>query len=96
MDISVVELKEKIKNKELFTLIDVREEWEFEESFIKNSKNIPLYSIPNRMNEFGDKASIIIVFCRSGVRGNIATHLLKEAGYTNVFNLIGGKVAFDA
>ena len=95
MEITVENLYEKIKNNELFMLIDVREDWEFEESNVLNARNIPLYSIPNRLNDFGDKSQEIIVFCKSGMRGNIAKNLLLDAGYTNVKNLIGGKIALD-
>ena len=42
-----------------------------------------------------DKETTIVVYCRSGGMSPTAVHSLEEMGYTNVYNLLGGKNAFD-
>ncbi len=90
MDIEAQELKERIEKGEALHLIDVREEWEYDEKNI-NAKNIPLATLPHRLDEIeastGDE---IIVHCKSGGRSAQAQKFLTSKGYTNVRNLLGG------
>ena len=96
MEITVQELKQRIKSGENINIIDVREEWEYEESNIVGATNIPLHSLPESTENLGDKHSEIIIHCRSGVRGNTARAVLNQLGYSNVKNLTGGILAFYA
>ncbi len=89
MDIQPQELKERIEKGEAITLIDVREEWEYEEKNI-NAKNIPLASLPGRLDELGATGDEIIVHCKTGGRSAQAQKFLISKGYTNVVNLVGG------
>jgi phage shock protein E len=61
--------------------IDVRnpEEWEFD-GHAENSINIPLYQLPERIQEFMDFDQIILV-CRSGGRAGVAQSLFRNAGF---------------
>ncbi len=57
---------------------------------------IPYNEIANRLNELPqDKNAKILVYCRSGGMSAIASDVLVKNGYTNVFNLSGGKNAYD-
>ncbi|MDH4330606.1 MAG: rhodanese-like domain-containing protein [Candidatus Moranbacteria bacterium] len=69
-------------------VIDVREEYEFEEIKIKNSKNIPLGEIPQRKEEIDWNKKVILV-CRSGARSAYAADFLGQEG-KEMFNLDGG------
>lgn len=90
MDINAQELKERIEKGESLHIIDVREEWEYEERNI-GAKNIPLGSLPNRLDEMGAGTDDeIIVHCKSGGRSGQAQKFLTSKGYSNVRNLIGG------
>lgn len=90
MDIQAQELKERIEKGETINLIDVREEWEYEEKNI-NAKNIPLATLPNRLDDLGaGQGDEIIVHCKSGGRSAQAQKFLISKGYTNVRNLVGG------
>ncbi len=77
-----------------YILIDVREEWEFEEYNI-GGKLMPLNSLPDRYSElevYADRQ--IIVHCQSGKRSNQAKIFLSRRGLNNVCSLIGGVEAY--
>src|SRR5215472_5580851 len=87
--ISVQELKGMMDVREAFELIDVREPFEFEIARIDGAKLIPLGEIPERADELYRQQPIII-HCHSGGRSAQAVRLLKQRGFTNVYNLEGG------
>jgi len=90
---SVTELKEMIDNGVDFQLIDVREPHEFDICNLKGEL-IPMNEIPENIDKIAkDKA--VIIHCRSGARsGRIIQYLEQEYGYTNLFNLEGGILAW--
>lgn len=79
------QLKEIIKEKNV-SLIDVRNNWEFEEGHARGAINIPLDQIPARINEFKKMDGPVLVYCRSGNRSGMAASMLKQFGISNVFN----------
>lgn len=92
-DITPEELKKRIAAKEQLTIIDVREEWEYEEVNL-GFQNIPLGILPDKIDELSHlKNTEIIIHCKAGNRGNTARAFLKSKGFTNVRNLVGGIVA---
>jgi rhodanese-related sulfurtransferase len=96
MTITVQELKDKFEANEKVNLIDVREIYEFEESKITGSQNIPLGTLMSVIEELNDlKDQEIIMQCRSGHRSSIAQQLLIGAGFLNVKNLTGGILAWQ-
>ena len=86
--ISVRELKRKMDAREKFSLIDVREPFEFDIAKIEGAKLIPLGEIAARADELENGE--IVVHCHSGARSAQAVELLRKAGRTNVYNLEGG------
>jgi adenylyltransferase/sulfurtransferase len=91
-EISADELKEKIKLKQDFQLIDVREESEYQ---LKNIGGvlIPLNILQNNLHKI-DKEKKIVVHCASGMRSKKAIAILKENGFTKVYNLKNGLLDF--
>ncbi|MDQ6810108.1 MAG: molybdopterin-synthase adenylyltransferase MoeB [Verrucomicrobiota bacterium] len=87
--VSVHDLKRRIEGREKFTLIDVREPFEFEIARIAGATLIPLGQLPERSGEI-ERGSDIIVQCHSGMRSAKAVRLLREAGFADVYNLEGG------
>lgn len=95
-DITCEELKERMDAGEALHIIDVREPYEFEE-FNIGAQLIPLGEIPGRLDELEHlKNEEIIVHCRSGARSGNAKLFMMENGFTNVRNLIGGMVRWQA
>ena len=96
MDINVQELKQKLDAGETFVFIDVREPWENEE-FNLGAQLIPLGDLPNRIWELeAHKNDEIVIHCRSGARSGMAQAMMQAQGFTNVRNLTGGAMAWQA
>ena len=93
-EISVQELKVKKDKGEDFQLIDVREDFEYEMSNL-GGLLIPLGGILIEANKV-DKAKPVVVMCRSGKRSAAAIMQLEQHGFTNLYNLKGGILAWAA
>ena len=92
-EITVQELKLKIDNKEDFQLIDVREEHEYEICNL-NGELIPMGTVMDHVDSIS-KDKPVIVHCKSGRRSAaIVMELEKRFGYTNLYNLKGGILAY--
>jgi len=87
--ISVHELKRKMEGNGGFTIVDVREEFEYEIARIEDSKLIPLGELPARLDELQQDEEIVLL-CKSGARSAHAAELLRAAGFTRAYNLEGG------
>ncbi|MCX7794080.1 MAG: rhodanese-like domain-containing protein [Thermodesulfovibrionales bacterium] len=61
-------------------ILDVRDEDEAMHGMLRGAKNIPTQEIPERLSEI-PKDKEIITHCVTGVRAEMAYHILKEAGY---------------
>jgi len=91
-EISVQELKEKMDNGEDFQLIDVREDFEYEVSNL-GGLLIPLGGILIEADKVA-RDKLVVVQCRSGKRSAAAIMQLEQLGYTNLYNLQGGILAW--
>ena len=90
---SVQELAKMRKEKIPHQLIDVRESYEFDLCNIEGHL-IPLGEIEYRSDEI-NKNEKVILQCRSGRRSATAIAILKQKGFTNLFNLRGGILAWS-
>ncbi len=70
-------------------LIDVRTPMEFEAGSIPGAINIPLDSMRERLGEIPSDRQIIL-YCGVGLRGYLASNILRLNGFENVRNLVGG------
>jgi len=75
-------------------VIDVREQYEYDEGHIPGVTLIPLGSIPNRLDEIPTDKEVVFV-CRSGNRSNQATQFLQQRGFENIHNMLGGMNAWQ-
>ena len=76
-------------------LIDVREQDEWDAGHIAGATLIPSSQLQSRWQEIPTDKTVI-VYCRSGNRSNVATDFLKQQGLTNVHNMTGGVIAWEA
>lgn len=74
-------------------LIDVREPWEWASSRIPGARLIPVAEVPRRASEI-DPNRPVIVQCSVGSRSTGVVEVLRKAGYTRVYNLAGGIIAW--
>jgi NADPH-dependent 2,4-dienoyl-CoA reductase/sulfur reductase-like enzyme/peroxiredoxin family protein/rhodanese-related sulfurtransferase/TusA-related sulfurtransferase len=70
-------------------LLDVRTPEEFATGSIAGALNIPLDDLRGRINEV-PQGQTIIVFCKVGLRGYLASRILKAHGFDDCLNLSGG------
>lgn len=76
---------EKISNEGI--RIDVRTYMEYEQGHIDKAIHIPYELIANEIHKYAkDKTILIGLYCKSGIRAQIAKKTLKSLGYNNVIN----------
>ena len=91
--INVTSLKQLIDNKEDFQLIDVREKYEHE-TFNIGGTLLPLGEIAKHLDQI-EKEKPVVLYCRIGVRSQIAIQRLQEKfPFKNLINLTGGVEAW--
>ena len=78
------------KRGESFTLLDVREPWEFETARIQGAKLMPMGDIPSRANQELDPEDHIVVYCHHGVRSMNVTAWLRQQGFEKAQSMAGG------
>ena len=94
MDLEQEIWKNKLYSDSNSVTLDVRTPDEFNTSRISNSVNIDFYNPQLFMEEVQklDKNVSYFVYCRTGVRSANSCLLMKELGFNNTYNLIGGIV----
>ena len=86
-DVEAINIESLVKNKEF--LLDVREEYEYQEGHVKGAVNLPLREILSQKDSL-PKDKDIYVYCRSGHRSADAVNFLKSLGFEKVHNIEGG------
>jgi len=69
--------------------IDIREEYEHDESRIPMAVSIPLDELNGRMDEIPEKEEAIM-YCLKGDRSAYVVNILNQQGYDRLSNLEGG------
>jgi adenylyltransferase/sulfurtransferase len=90
-ELSAAELKQRLDAGSAVTLIDVREEYEWDIANLSQfgARLIPLGEVAERSGEI-DRDAEVVVYCRSGKRSESAIRHLQAQGYSNLWNLRGG------
>ncbi|MCB0060899.1 MAG: rhodanese-like domain-containing protein [Caldilineaceae bacterium] len=83
-----------IKDRADVFVIDVREQWEYDEAHIPGVNLIPMNTIPSRLSEIPTDKTVVLT-CRSGNRSGQVFQYLKGQGFTNIHNMQGGIVAWQ-
>jgi len=89
-EITPEEVKNAAERKEPFTLLDVREPWEFETARIEGATLIPMGDVPSRAHQELDPEAHIIVYCHHGVRSMNVTGWLRQQGFEKAQSMAGG------
>jgi rhodanese-related sulfurtransferase/rubrerythrin len=76
-----------------YTLLDVRQAWEYEQGHIPGGKLIPLPELLDRLNELNPENPTLL-YCATGRRSAVAAQLISEKGFKELFNLQGGMKAW--
>ena len=79
--------------KELLSVLDVREVEEFEALHLEGARNFPLSQLADTYEQL-DKTQPYYVICKSGIRSARACQVLAEQGY-EVVNVQGGMDALE-
>jgi adenylyltransferase/sulfurtransferase len=87
-EITPSELAKRLAAHEEFTLIDVREPYEWQIGRIEGARLIPLGTLQDEISTL-DSATEIVVYCRSGKRSADAVRQLNAAGF-RATNVTGG------
>jgi rhodanese-related sulfurtransferase len=74
-------------------LLDVREAWELAIARVDEAVHIPMGEIPARIGELEQERDIVVL-CHSGGRSGQVARYLEQQGYTRVWNLAGGILAW--
>ena len=93
-EITATQLKAKLDRGDKFTLVDVREPYEYAIAKIPGAKLVPLGTVKDRLHEF-DTSDEIVLQCKSGRRSADALQIFKQAGFKKLKNLTGGITAWS-
>jgi adenylyltransferase/sulfurtransferase len=89
LDITAVELKQRLDRGDKLRIIDVREPNEYQINRIPGSELIPLGELPRRYAELSPDDELIM-HCKMGGRSAKAADFLRSVGFKHVLNLKGG------
>lgn len=92
--ISPVEMEKMVEGGNT-VIIDSRDNLVYDEEHIENAINIPSPELRTRDGEL-DKNKNIVLVCNSGGRSNMGISILKQKGFTKVYNLAGGMKGYLA
>lgn len=89
-DVSTEEFKSLIAKEG--TILDVRTPDEYNNAHIENAVNINIFdaNFISQVEQKVDKTKPVYVYCASGGRSTNAMNKMKELGYTNIYNMLGG------
>jgi len=76
IEITPREVKSMMERGDKFLLVDVREKWEFETSWIEGAVLVSMREIPSNLAKF-EEADNIVLFCHHGIR-SLAAAVAKE------------------
>lgn len=89
--VPVDKVKEKLSDKIQF--VDVRRVAEHASGHAPHTVNLPLDSLSKEINKLNpDKPTYVI--CQSGYRSSLGTSILENAGFKEIYNVVGGTQAW--
>lgn len=95
LTVSVHDLQSYIKQRAPFILLDVRDAAEYDQGHISGAILMPVADVTDGYVRY-PKEEMIVVYCKSGPRSEIAASYLRSHGYQRVYVLAGGYSAWLA
>jgi phage shock protein E len=90
-EISAAQLKDWMASGQPLTLIDVREDNEWQAGHAASAIHVSRWTLSEKIGAVvPDKTARIVLYCLAGKRSAMAAGTLQKMGYTNVFSLAGG------
>jgi hydroxyacylglutathione hydrolase len=87
-------LAERIADVPELQLVDVRNPGEADAGMIAHAVNIPVGQLPDRVGEL-DPRKPTVVYCAGGYRSSVAASLLRQRGFADVSDVLGGYTAWE-
>lgn len=88
--ISAADAKKMMESRQDIKILDVRTKDEYAEGHIKDAVLLPVAEVELEAEDMlEDKGQTVLVYCRSGVKSRIASQILVELGYTDVYEFGG-------
>lgn len=93
--ISVADLGQKLSEDMSLQILDVRRPAERKAGMIPGAQEAELANLSTSCNRFSRTRPTVVV-CQSGYRSSIAASILLRAGFTDIYNLVGGMNAWNS
>ena len=80
-----------------FVIVDVRTPQEFTEERIEGAINLDYYAdtFEDELDKL-DKSKTYVFYCRSGRRSGLTLDLMRELGFKEAYNILGGIIDWKA
>lgn len=90
-EITAPRVKSRLRRGENFTVVDVREDHEWDDSHVEGSIHIGRGILERDIEGLiPDKKSDIVLYCGGGYRSALAAESLQKMGYRSVLSMRGG------
>ena len=91
-DLTQIDWVEQLNNDNNAVILDVRTQDEVDEGKIPNALHIDIYKGQGFIYEVDalDKSKNYYVYCAAGSRSANACNIMRELGFANAYNLVGG------
>ena len=91
---TAIEFDQRARAVEGLQIVDVRNHGETEHGVIPGAINIPVGQLPDRIGELDAERSTV-VYCAGGYRSSVAASLLRQVGFGDVSDVLGGYGAWE-
>lgn len=93
--ISAADVKQALDEKQKVTILDVRTPQEYANAKIAGSINLPVDQVTQKVSSIiPDKQQTVYVYCLSGSRSVQAVAAMKRLGYSHVYDMQSGLLAW--
>lgn len=92
-DVTVEEAKSLVESNVSLIIVDVRTREEYDSGHIEGAILIPVSELEGRINELS-KEEEFLIYCRTGNRSSNSVNILKANGYTKIFHMNDGIIAW--